>query len=160
MLRGGTLAGVCRARRRLLGLDDVEPPTVAALAREAGLSNGHFIGLFAAMFGETPHQARTRARLERAKVLLAADHASVTDVCMTLGFSSLGSFSAMFARRVGTTPSAYRRHVRTLVQVPADITRVLTPGCLGLMGQAWAQLGARTRVFEKHGTTAGARVQP
>ncbi|WP_437984397.1 helix-turn-helix transcriptional regulator [Sorangium sp. So ce117] len=49
----------------------------------------------------TPHQYRIRRRLDLAKQLLAAGHHSVTDVCMEVGFSSLGSFSALFAQRIG-----------------------------------------------------------
>ena len=51
----------------------------------------------------------------------------MTDVCMEVGFSSLGSFSALFARRVGEAPSAFRRRVRSVGD--------LTPGCLSLMGR-------------------------
>ncbi|HEY7189115.1 MAG TPA: helix-turn-helix domain-containing protein [Vicinamibacterales bacterium] len=58
---------------------------------------------------------------------------SVTDVCMELGFSSLGSFSAMFTARVGETPSAYRRRVRAIVQVPDLLLSPVVPGCLSLM---------------------------
>jgi hypothetical protein len=59
----------------------------------------------------------------------------VTDVCMEVGFSSLGSFSDLFARRVGTSPSAWRRRMRTLVSVPGALPAVLTPGCLSLMAR-------------------------
>jgi AraC-like DNA-binding protein len=69
----------------------------------------------------------------RARRLLAQG-APVTEVCMQLGFSSLGSFSALFARRVGEAPSRYQRRIRSSVQVPADLVRLLTPGCLCLMG--------------------------
>jgi AraC-like DNA-binding protein len=62
-------------------------------------------------------------------------HHSVTDVCMEVGFSSLGSFSALFSRRVGEAPSAYRRRVRAMVQVPGTLPADLTPGCLSLMGR-------------------------
>jgi hypothetical protein len=53
---------------------------------------------------------------------------------MEVGFSSLGSFSALFARRVGEPPSSYRRRLSVQVQVPVDLVRVLTPGCFSLMG--------------------------
>ena len=101
---------------------------LADVARRAGISRFHFIRQFDAVFGETPHQFRTRARLDRAKQLLL-DGASVTDTCMELGFSSLGSFSGLFARRVGVSPSAFRRR---LVQVQADWRY---RGCFSLM---WA----------------------
>ena len=76
---------------------------------DAAVSPFHFIRQFQALFGETPHQYRIRARLERAKDLLESSDYSVTDVCMEVGFSSLGSFSDLFARRVGMAPSVYRR---------------------------------------------------
>jgi AraC-like DNA-binding protein len=83
------------------------------LAREAALSPFHFLRLFRAAFGETPHRYLTRVRIEAAKRLLLAD-APVTDVCFDVGFQSLGSFSALFARRVGAPPSAFRRRLHSL----------------------------------------------
>jgi hypothetical protein len=76
-----------------------------------------------------------RIRLERAKELLAAGSQSVTAVCMAVGFSSLGSFSDLFRRRVGESPSAYQRRWRPLVSVPGRPPEALTPGCLSLMGR-------------------------
>jgi AraC-like DNA-binding protein len=116
---------------------------VHELAREAGMSTGQLIRLFAAVFGETPHQRRIRARIERAKHLLALGDLSVTAVCMEVGFSSLGSFSDLFARRVGMAPSVYRRETRALVAVPADLSRVLAPGCFSLMAAAFAAASAQ-----------------
>lgn len=139
MLTRDALQRLCRARARLCEPGD-DAPRIDELAREAGLSTGQFIRCFAAVFGETPHQRRVRARLERARHLLAADAGSVTEVCMEVGFSSLGSFSAMFTRRVGIAPSAYRRRFRTLVAVPAGVPPALMPGCLSLMAAAFARL--------------------
>jgi len=85
------------------------------------------------VFGLTPHQFRIQSRLDRARRLLALGQHSVTQVCMEVGFSSLGSFSDLFTRRVGATPSAYRRRVRAMVQVPGTLPRHLIPGCLSLM---------------------------
>jgi AraC-like DNA-binding protein len=123
---------LCRARDLLYALEDDAPP-VAEIARAVAISPFHFIRQFEALFGETPHQLRLRSRLEYAKRLLVTDH-SVTAVCMEVGFSSLGSFSALFRRRVGVTPSAYRRRARALVQVPGALARELEPSCFGLMG--------------------------
>jgi AraC-like DNA-binding protein len=109
-------------------------PAIAEVAREAGISPFHFIRLFEAAFGVTPHQYRVGRRIDEARRLLASGQ-PVTDVCMAVGFSSLGSFSASFARRVGQAPSAYKRRVRTLVQVPADLARVFSPGCFSLLGR-------------------------
>jgi AraC-like DNA-binding protein len=103
------------------------------VAREAALSPYHFIRVFKAVFGETPHQVRIAARLDRARQLLSVGEQSVTDVCVEVGFSSLGTFSHLFARRVGSPPSEYRRRIRSMVQVPGTIPGQLNPGCLCLM---------------------------
>jgi AraC-like DNA-binding protein len=116
--------------------------TIDEIARDAAASPYQFIRQFRAAFGQTPHQYRIQARLDWAKNLLAVSGYSVTDVCMEVGFSSLGSFSDLFARRVGMAPSAYRRHVRTMMTVPGVIPRELIPGCLTLMAPALA-------IFEK-----------
>ena len=111
-----------------------QPLSIEHIAREVRISPFHFIRQFEAVFGLTPHQFRIQSRLERAKLLLAMGQHSVTEVCMEVGFSSLGSFSDLFRRRVGTTPSAYQRQARVLVQVPATFPPDLFPGCLSLMG--------------------------
>jgi len=69
------------------------------------ISPFHFIRQFEALFGLTPHQFRIQSRLDHAKHLLAMGRTSVTDVSMEVGMSSLGSFSDLFARRAGATPS-------------------------------------------------------
>jgi AraC-like DNA-binding protein len=114
------------------------PLSIRDVARMASMSPFQFIRQFEAMFGVTPHQFRIDAKLDCAKRLLALSDYSVTDVCLEVGFSSLGSFSDLFARRVGAPPSVYRRHVRSSVQVPAEWVRRFTPGCLSLMAEAFA----------------------
>jgi AraC-like DNA-binding protein len=131
MLERDALIRLCRARDRLRG-DLEDPLTVDGIAAEAGMSTSHFIRRFAAVFGETPHQVRIRARLDRAKELLAAGERSVTDVCMEVGFSSLGSFSDSFARRVGVAPSVYGGGNRSVV-TDSGATIPAVPGCFGLM---------------------------
>ena len=132
LLRHEGFRRLCHARDVLR--ESREPsPTIEQLAREVGISPFHFIRQFEAVFGVTPHQYRIASRIEQAKHLLAHGEHSVTDVCMEIGFSSLGSFSTLFAQRVGETPSAYRRRVRTLVSVPGGASIHLTPGCLSLM---------------------------
>src|SRR4051812_23042787 len=98
-----TLTRLLRARDAIHARPGA-PLSIATLAREAALSPFHFPRLFRAAFGETPHQYLTGVRLERAKRLLL-DGAPVTDVCLQVGFSSLGSFSALFAKRVGAPPT-------------------------------------------------------
>jgi AraC-like DNA-binding protein len=125
-------AGLCRARDLLLEVRDRQL-SIKDVAREARISPFHFIRQFDALFGLTPHQFRIRSRLDRAKLLLAMGQLSVTEVCMEVGFSSLGSFSDLFARRVGTAPSIYQRRARVMVQVPGALPKELFPGCLSLM---------------------------
>ena len=91
-------AGYAGARDLLVEGRD-ETLSIADLAREVGISRFHFIRQFESVFGLTPHQFRIQSRLEQAKLLLAKGQHSVTDVCMEVGFSSLGSFSDLFTRR-------------------------------------------------------------
>jgi AraC-like DNA-binding protein len=142
MLEKDHLARMCRARDMLRETHD-PPLSVRQVAREAGISPYHFIRVFRALFGETPQQFRIRARLGRAKHLLALGDDPVTDVCFEVGFGSLGSFSALFARRIGTAPSVYRRAVRSRMSAPGVLPADMAPGCLTLMAAAFA-------TFEKH----------
>jgi AraC-like DNA-binding protein len=96
---------LCEARDLLRQVDEASP-SIADVARHVGISPFHFIRQFEAVFGTTPHQFRIHRRLELARLLLVRGQHSVTDVCMEVGFSSLGSFSALFTRRMGETPSA------------------------------------------------------
>src|SRR3990172_7221916 len=132
MLHKDVLISLCQARDMLRDTGD-GTLSVQDVAREVGMSPFHFIRLFKAVFGETPKQCQLRARLERAKVLLMMTEASVTDICMEVGFSSLGTFSYVFARRVGMAPSAYRAGARSMVRVPGETPKQLIPGCLSLM---------------------------
>ncbi len=79
------------------------------IARLAHLSPFHFHRAFSAVFGETPHAYRTRRRLERAARLLGETDAPVIDVCLDTGFESAGSFSTLFRRRYGASPTEFRR---------------------------------------------------
>ena len=107
-------ARLCRARRRMAELGEEAQP-LAEIAREAGISRFHFIRQFEALFGVTPHQMRMRERLEKAKLLLAAGEQSVTEVCMEVGMSSVGSFSDWFQKEAGAAPSEYKRRARTMI---------------------------------------------
>ena len=82
---------------------------VPALARVAGVSPFHFIRVFRATFGETPHRYLQRRRVERAMALLRETDRSVTDICLDVGFTSLPTFSRTFREIVGVSPAAYRR---------------------------------------------------
>ena len=100
--------------RRLLRARDAmdrsyaEPLDVPAVAAVAHISEAHFSRSFRAVFGETPHRYLQRRRVERSMFLLRETGRSITDVCLDVGFTSLGTFSKMFREIVGETPSAYR----------------------------------------------------
>jgi transcriptional regulator GlxA family with amidase domain len=103
------------SNRRMLRARDAmdrayaEPLDVPTLARIASVSEAHFIRTFRATFGETPNRYLQRRRVERAMWLLRSTDRSVTDICMDVGFASLGTFSRVFRDIVGEPPSAYRR---------------------------------------------------
>jgi AraC-like DNA-binding protein len=100
--------------RRLLRARDAmdrsyaEPLDVATIASVANLSPAHFIRCYRATFGETPHRYLQRRRVERSMFLLRETDRSVTDICLDVGFTSLGTFSRTFRAIVGETPTAYR----------------------------------------------------
>jgi transcriptional regulator GlxA family with amidase domain len=97
-----------RQARDRMDREYTEPLDVTALARTALMSPGHFQRSFRAEFGETPYGYLMTRRIERAKALLRRGDLSVTEVCMAVGCTSLGSFSSRFTELVGETPSAYR----------------------------------------------------
>jgi AraC-like DNA-binding protein len=100
--------------RRLLRARDAmdrsfaEPLDVATVAAVAHVSEAHFSRTFRAVFGETPHRYLQRRRVERSMFLLRETDRSVTDVCLDVGFTSLGTFSRTFREIVGEPPSEYR----------------------------------------------------
>ena len=85
-----------------------EPIDVAAMADAAGLSRAHFSRAFREAFGQPPHVYLLTRRLERAASLLRHTDHAVTDICMEVGLTSVGSFATSFKRMYGLTPSAYR----------------------------------------------------
>jgi AraC-like DNA-binding protein len=105
-----------RARDRM-DRDYAAPLDVPALAAVSFMAQSHFIREFKRVFGETPYRYLQRRRVERAMFLLRHGGRSVTDVCMAVGFSSLGTFSRTFSDIVGCSPSAYRSSVTSAEQV-------------------------------------------
>ena len=101
-----------------------EPLQVADLARAAGLSPAHFSREFRRAFGEPPHAYLLTRRLERAAALLRATDRSVTDICLSVGLSSIGSFTSSFTRTFGVSPSRYRD------RYPAAAQHALVPACV------------------------------
>jgi AraC-like DNA-binding protein len=116
-----------RRARDLIDREYARPLDVAALARAALMSTAHFSRRFRAAYGETPYAYLMTRRIERAQALLRRGDLSVTEVCLEVGCTSLGSFSARFTELVGETPTAYRaRDHSALAGVPGCIARDLT----------------------------------
>ena len=152
MITRDRLIRLCRARDQLRDVGCFGP-SIDEVAKSAAMSRYHFIRQFKAVFGETPVQFRTRARLDKAKRLLAVGQESVTDICMAVGFSSLGSFSYLFSGRFGQAPSHYR-------QVSAEETEPRTPDCMAILRAAWeydSQI-SRSTVASEHVTKACANI--
>lgn len=122
------------------------------MSREAGYSRFNFARAFATAYGETPRSYLTRRRIERAKTLLRTANLSVTEVCLLVGFGSLGSFSSRFRDLVGQSPTEYRAAAVAAGGVPP------IPGCVVLMwtrphgevpqAARSAQAGAEPRLAE------------
>jgi AraC-like DNA-binding protein len=101
-----------------------ESLTVADMARAAGLSPAHFSRAFRKTFGETPHAYLLTRRLERAAALLRNTDRSVADICMTVGLTSVGSFTTSFTRLYGKSPTAYR------ASFPPAAAYAVVPACV------------------------------
>nr|BFE57023.1 hypothetical protein GCM10020063_015490 [Dactylosporangium thailandense] len=118
-----------------------EPLDLGGVAAVAGVSKYHFIRCFESTYGETPMRYLTRRRIERAQDLLRGANLTVTEVCMAVGFTSLGSFSAKFTRLVGESPTVYRAR-----WVKAGAPHV--PGC-------WLFMAGVVRNFREGGAGHG-----
>jgi AraC-like DNA-binding protein len=114
LLRAKDLADAGYAEQ--LGVED--------MARTAGLSRAHFIREFRRAFGDSPHAYLLTRRLERAAVLLRSTDRSIADVCLSVGLTSLGSFTTSFKRMFGVSPAAYRE------RFPPAADMALVPGCV------------------------------
>jgi AraC-like DNA-binding protein len=101
-----------------------EPLGVDDMAAAAGLSRAHFSREFRRAFGESPHAYLLTRRLERASALLRTTDRSVADVCVSVGLSSVGSFTTSFTRTFGMPPTAYR------AAFPPSRQSALVPGCV------------------------------
>jgi AraC-like DNA-binding protein len=127
-LPAASIVRMCRARD-LIRERFAEPITLDDCAVEAELSPWHLLRSFRATFGETPKELLTRIRLERARHLLTVTSRSVLEICLDVGFSSLGTFTTLFKRHVGVSPGEYRRLVRPWVTAPGFPPWTYVPSC-------------------------------
>jgi AraC-like DNA-binding protein len=115
-----------RRARDLIDRDYAKPLDVPTMARRALMSPAHFSRRFRATYGETPYSYLMMRRIERAMALLR-EGVSVTDACMQVGCTSLGSFSSRFSEIVGESPTTYRRREHDAVKaMPSCVAKVHT----------------------------------
>jgi AraC-like DNA-binding protein len=115
-----------RRARDLIDRDYAKPLDVPTMASKALMSPAHFSRRFRAAYGETPYSYLMTRRIERAMALLRAG-TTVTDACMAVGCTSLGSFSSRFAEIVGMTPAAYRaREHHAVNAMPSCVAKTQT----------------------------------
>jgi AraC-like DNA-binding protein len=118
---------VLRRVRDRIDRDYAQPLNVEALARGVHVSAGHLSRQFKLAYGESPYSYLMTRRIERAMALLRRGDLSVTDVCFTVGCSSLGTFSTRFTELVGVSPSAYRSQVMdSTAGMPSCIAKKVT----------------------------------
>lgn len=99
-----------RLARAYLDSNYTNAVTIQYVSQEAALSPYHFIRLFCRLYKQTPHQYLIQRRIDRAKELLRMSELSITDICLEVGFESLGSFSTRFRKDTGLSPSEYRKN--------------------------------------------------
>lgn len=97
-----------RLARLLLDRSYDSPITIEDLSREVALSPYYLIRAFKHFYQQTPHQYLVGQRIAKAKELLRNSDLSITEICVTVGFESLGSFSTLFRKVAGVSPRAYR----------------------------------------------------
>jgi AraC-like DNA-binding protein len=150
--RAAGLQGDLRRARDHIDRHFAAPLDLDRLASVAGVSKYHFARRFDLAYGETPIRYLTRRRIERAQDLLRHANLTVTEICMAVGFSSLGSFSTRFRELVGESPSAYR--ARWAARDGAHV-----PGCWlfmrGVLDLAGTVEGRATRIAQSGRSTRG-----
>ena len=122
--------------RDAMDRDYAAPLDVPSLARIAYVSEAHFIRTFRETFGETPHRYLQRRRVERSMFLLRETDRSVTEICLDVGFNSLGTFSRTFREIVGESPTSYRARAADLRAVPACFAKAWTRPRSSSFGEA------------------------
>lgn len=100
-----------------------------SIARQAYFSPYHFLRVFKKVYDKTPHRYLTERRIEKAKELLKKNDSSVTEVCFDVGFQSLGSFSTLFNKYVGISPTEFQKQHMRKVLMSIRFPQKLIPGC-------------------------------
>jgi|SRR5947209_10016201 len=123
-----TFVRLCRSRD-FIAASFTEHITLEAASQCAHISPFHYHRLFVRAFGQTPHEFLTQLRIDEAKRLLAQENQSVTEICFSVGYSSLGTFSTRFHGLAGRSPSEYRREMCRVFGSPRVWRMQFIPGC-------------------------------
>ncbi len=107
----------------------LDPFSLACAAKHSHMSPYHFSRVFKKTFGESPNTFLIRLRVEKAKKMLISENASILEVCESVGYKSLGSFSSLFLSQVGMPPSLYRRKLWRLSTEPFRYPSQAIPSC-------------------------------
>ena len=109
--RSDTIEAYLKSVERAIGhmkQNLAEPVDLDRLAEIAAISKFHFVRVFDETTGTTPHHFLACLRMQRAKELLLKSETSITDVCLEVGYNSLGTFSKTFSELVGVSPQEFR----------------------------------------------------
>lgn len=98
------------------------------IADEALFSKFHFTRLFKSIYGKTPHQYLISVRIDHAKMLLQTS-ISIAVVCYKVGFGSVSSFSGLFRKIVGQSPSVYQANQHKWLQAVVEAPLNFIPNC-------------------------------
>ena len=128
-MAGATIPESLQRARKLIDTRYSQPLDLDELARTANFSRFHFLRAFRRAFHATPHEYLTRKRIERAKELLAQSELTITEICFEVGFESLGSFSTLFHKVIGWSPSIYRARAWEMRKNPLKFI----PNCYVIM---------------------------
>ncbi|MBS1915934.1 MAG: helix-turn-helix transcriptional regulator [Bacteroidetes bacterium] len=106
-----------------------QPISLAAISKEACISQYHFHRLFSRTYRKTPHQYLTQKRIHLARLLLKENKLTVTEICNHIGFESISSFSSLFKKEIGVAPQSYREHKNVEKKLAAEQPKAFIPFC-------------------------------
>lgn len=105
------------------------PLSLSDMAKYSYMSPYHFLRVFKGTYGETPNEFLIRLRVEQAKKMLITENFTVSEVCESVGYTSLGSFSSLFLKQTGMAPTLYRRKLWALSSEPYRFPSQVIPAC-------------------------------
>jgi AraC-like DNA-binding protein len=116
-----------------------EPIDLRHISRQACLSRFHFHRLFTRIYQRTPHRYLTQKRIEHARRMLAGKELTVSEICNQVGFESIGSFSTLFKKEIGSAPQNYRHEALMRQELTKQAPAAVIPHChleiFGLTGR-------------------------